>query len=272
MELLTRIGRLLYGVAMLVFGLQCLSSGSGRKVLVPSVGPPWTQSERGLALVVGMGLIALSICLITQGYGRVAANTLSILILLRALLFYMPQLIAHPHDPRLWTSTFELVALGGAALVMARTMPALEPSNYRKRRVSSRRILPELGRWLFAVALIVFGVLHLMYPKFIAALIPGWIPAHLVWTWATGIAFLLAAISLAARRQVRLSANLLGIMFLLWVLVLHTPRVHRAYLNGNEWTSEFVALAMSGASFVLAGALSGRGLPDLGGMAGACGA
>jgi hypothetical protein len=55
--------------------------------------------------------------------------------------------------------------------------------------------------------------------------------------------------------MVRLSGILLGMMFLLWVVLLHAPRVAMSPHNGNEWTSEFVALAMCGASFVLAGAL-----------------
>jgi uncharacterized membrane protein len=270
MDLLARIGRLLYAVAILVFGLQCLSTGSGKKLYFSPAGPPWTQTERGLALLAGLGLIAFAICLALRWYGRGASNTLGVLILLRALLFYLPQLISHPHDPRLWTPTFELIALGGAALVMARTMPASDLARNRRPRERPQQIVSALGRWLFALSLIVFGVLHMMYPAFIAALIPQWIPFHLFWAWATGVAFFLAAVSLILRWQVWLSASLLGLMFLLWVLIVHMPRVHKAPLNGNEWTSEFIALAMSGASFVLAGALSAREEEypaDLGGMA-----
>jgi hypothetical protein len=46
-------------------------------------------------------------------------------------------------------------------------------------------------------------------------------------------------------------------------VILHVPRVAGAPRNGDEVTSLFVALAMSGASFVFAGAsektLEGRG-------------
>jgi hypothetical protein len=52
-------------------------------------------------------------------------------------------------------------------------------------------------------------------------------------------------------------------MFLLWVVLLHAPRVAGAVRNGNEVTSLFVAVAMCGLSFALAGAygggLKGRG-------------
>jgi len=41
-------------------------------------------------------------------------------------------------------------------------------------------------------------------------------------------------------------------MFFLWVVLLHLPRVAAAHLNGNEWTSVLVALAMSGSALIVA--------------------
>jgi hypothetical protein len=60
----------------------------------------------------------------------------------------------------------------------------------------------------------------------------------------------------------RLAASLLGLMFLLWVLLLHSPRVAGAAHNGNEWTSLFVALAMSGAAFLVAETLGSHIFPS----------
>ena len=48
----------------------------------------------------------------------------------------------------------------------------------------------------------------------------------------------------------------LGVMFLLWVAVLHAPRVATHLHNGDEWSSAFVALAMCGASFIVAGTMA----------------
>jgi hypothetical protein len=41
-------------------------------------------------------------------------------------------------------------------------------------------------------------------------------------------------------------------MFVIFVVIVHAPRVYHARLDGNEWTSLLVALAMAGASFTLA--------------------
>lgn len=250
---LIRVGRLLYAVAIFFFGMQCLVFGSGKKGLIPAAGPPWVQTERGLALLVGLGMMMAGICLVLRFYGRLVANVLGFAILLRGLVIYLAPLLKQPHDPGPWTSLFELVAMGGAALVIGGTFPATVT-----RSRDSQGSLVELGRWLFAASLIVFGVQHLMYAKFVAALIPAWIPGRVFWAFATGIAFLLVAVSLLARVRIHLAAGLLGLMFLLWVVLLHSPRVAKAPHNANEWTSEFVALAMCGASLVLSEAFAKR--------------
>ena len=44
---------------------------------------------------------------------------------------------------------------------------------------------------------------------------------------------------------------LLGLMFFLRTVRLHTPRVRTHFNNGDEWSGAFTALAMAGASFLL---------------------
>jgi uncharacterized membrane protein len=113
--------------------------------------------------------------------------------------------------------------------------------------------MADAGRYLIAISLPVFAVQHFMYADFVATLVPSWIPAHLFWAYFAGVAFIAAALTIAAKKMMRLTGMLLGTMFLLWVVVLHAPRVAAALHNGNEVTSLFVALAMSGVGFALAG-------------------
>jgi uncharacterized membrane protein YphA (DoxX/SURF4 family) len=100
--------------------------------------------------------------------------------------------------------------------------------------------------------MIVFGAQHFMYAAFIATLIPAWIPVHLFWVYLTGTGMIVAGLSIATGILAPLASIGLGIMFLLWFLLLHTPRVVAHPRNGDEWTSAFVALAVSGGSFLLA--------------------
>jgi hypothetical protein len=216
-----------FGIQYLVHALFSAGPGSG---------PPWAPAHPFWAFLTAIVSIAAAVCIAANIQVRCAAIVLAVTILARALLFYVPKLAANPHDPGPWTSGFELLALCGAALVLAGARTSI-----------------KLGRVLFAVSLVVFGVQHFLYAHFIATLVPSWILGHLFWAYFVGIAFVAAALSIATQIKIGLAATWLGIMFLLWVLVLHLPRVAAALHNGNEWTSLFVALAMSGGAFMLAG-------------------
>lgn len=247
MELI-RVGRLLFAVAMAFFGAQCIIFARGGTGLVP--GPPWSQGHVGLAWIAGIGFILAAVCLASGWQGRVAANVLGLCMLVQVLFVYVPRMVTHVHDPRPWTSGFEVLALGGAAFVLATTLP-----DEVHKEGGGQPYLIEAGRYMFAIALVVFGIQHFMYAQFVAALVTPWIPGHLFWAYFVGVAFFAAAMCFGIGTKVRLAGVMLGVMFLLFVVLLHIPRMIAAPHDGNEWTSGFVALACAGASFVLAGAL-----------------
>jgi hypothetical protein len=252
-------GRLFFAIAMVFFGAQFLifvSSMSG-----PIPGPPWSHGVLVLDWLACVGFILAGVSIASGRMGRWVAMVLGVVLLLYGLLRYVPALMARVHDPGPWTVLFEILAMVGGAWVLAASFPA------EGRRAPSWDStvwrLADVGRFLIAISLVVFAVQHFMYARFVATLIPAWIPARLFWAYFTGIAFVAAAVSVATKRMLGMAAKLLGTMFLLWVVLLHAPRVAGAIRNGNEVTSLFVAVAMCGLSFALAGAygrnLEGRG-------------
>jgi uncharacterized membrane protein len=234
MGTLNKLGRTFFAVSVAAFGIQYLIYALFKAG--PGLGPPWTPVHPFWGYVTAIVSVAFAASIATNRKVRCAAIVLAITILLRVLLAYAPKLAANLHDPGPWTSGSELLAMCGVALVLAAGYKTI-----------------TAGRILFAIALVVFGIQHFQYARFIATLVPSWIPGHLFWAYFVGVAFFAAAFSIAAQTKGRLAATLLGIMFLLWVLVLHLPRVAAAPHNGNEWTSAFVALAMSGGAFIVAG-------------------
>jgi uncharacterized membrane protein len=241
---LSRVGRMVFGVAMVLFGLLYFFHARGTG---PAPGPPWTAETGAWAWLIGAGFLVAGVCMVAKKWARAATVLLAAVFLFRVLIVFLPKLFVNLRDPGPWTSGAEVMALGAAALVLA---GELELSNSM-----SWESLVLVGRFLFSAALVVFAVQHFLYAKFIATLIPSWIPGHLFWAYFVGVAFIAAALSLATKIQGRLAASLLGLMFLLWVIVLHIPRIIAASHNGDEWTSGMIALAMCGGSFVLAGAL-----------------
>jgi uncharacterized membrane protein len=111
-----------------------------------------------------------------------------------------------------------------------------------------------LGRIFVAVSLVVFGVQHFIYGGFVATLVPAFMPGRLFWAYFVGVAFVAAAAGIFVEMLARPAATMLGVMFFLFVVLLHVPRIIGKSGDGNEWTSGFVALAMCGGAWILASA------------------
>jgi uncharacterized membrane protein len=232
MDKLIQSGRFLFAIALLAFGIQHFIYAK----YATGLGPPWIPGSPLRASFMGIALLVASIRIALNAKTRVTAMLLGFLLFLYFLFLYAPRIAANVHNPGPWTSGAEVLALCGAAWALA-------------------GILTKLGRYLFAITLTVFSVQHLLYAKFVATLVPAWIPGRLFWANAVGIAFIAATLSLLTNIKARLAATLLGVMFFAWVLILHLPRAAAASHNGNEWTSAFVALAMCGGSWIIAATL-----------------
>jgi uncharacterized membrane protein YphA (DoxX/SURF4 family) len=227
--------RLLFAVALAGFAAQHLLHATGLGGPVP--GPPWLLGPAIWSYLAAAVLLLASIGIAIQKRARLAA------VLAGATLFvyfvlHVPGLVSQPRDAGNWVSSSELLALAGAAWVLAGA--------------------DRVERFLFAPPLFVFGILHFIYAAGVAALVPAWIPGPLFWAYFVGVAFVAAGLSIATGILARLAATLLGVMFALLVLLVHIPRVVGALDNGKEWTSALVALAMCGGSFIIAGAHSLR--------------
>jgi uncharacterized membrane protein len=111
-----------------------------------------------------------------------------------------------------------------------------------------------VGRIFVAISLMVFGVQHFIYGGFVATLVPAFMPGRLFWAYFVGVAFVAAAIGILTKMLARPAATMLGVMFFLFVVLLHIPRIVGNSSDGNEWTSGFVALAMCGGAWILASA------------------
>jgi uncharacterized membrane protein len=109
-----------------------------------------------------------------------------------------------------------------------------------------------VGRAFMASLLVVVGVQHFMYAGFVSTLVPAWIPWRLFWAYFVGVAFFAAAVGILVEKLTRPVGTLLGVMFLVFVVTTHLPRIVMHSRNGNEWTSGLVALAMCGGAWIVA--------------------
>jgi hypothetical protein len=236
-EGLTTFGRLIFAAALALFGCQYLVYGMRR---APIPGPPWPSINPTWTFVPAAVFLVSALCVAGPARFRKGSFLTGLVFYLYCLVVYLPPLFKNIHNPGPWTSGFEVVAISAVCIVLAEVS---YPSH----------IAISVAQYTYAASLFVFGIQHFIYAHFIAGLVPRWIPGRLFWAYFVGCAFVAAGASIALRRKVIVSASLLGLMFLLWVFVVHLPRVVNSPFDGNEWSSGLVALAMSGGAFVFAG-------------------
>jgi len=251
MKLIIKPARAFLALAIVCFGIHyvffaALPGTSGAKP-----GPPWFPERQWMSFLIGTCLVAAGVSLATNWKSRWVGLLLSGSLIIRVLFIHLPKLVTNVHDPGPWTSGAEILSIAGGVLVLGQ-------ASFPERNKVAPTLSVRIGQILFALPLIVVAVQHFLYANFIATLIPSWIPARLFWAYFVGVAFFASTLAIVFRRFVPLAPALLGLMFFLWVLMLHLPRVVASAHNGSEWTSMFVALAMSGCSLAVAASFARR--------------
>ena len=232
MQKVLTAGTFLFAIALIILGGQQIVYGDF--IQGPFIAPAWLASRSLWAYGSGAALVGAAIALLARKGTRIAAWVIALELLTMLAFFHLTNPGSVVTDGTVRTRALETLSLACIALVL--TGPPLATA----------------AVMVFAAGLVVFGAQHFMYAQFIKTLIPAWLGPQLVWTYVTGIAFIAAGASLLTGKASRWAATLLGVMLLSWVVVLHTPRVHREMHNPNELNSLAVAMAMGAGGLIIA--------------------
>jgi uncharacterized membrane protein len=241
------LGRALFAASVALLGAQQLVFVDF--VAGPFAPPEWLPARAALAALSGLVLAGAGLALVVPVPRVRAAGgaALAALMLLELLAFHATRPGYVLFDGIGRTRALETLALGAIGWSLASPRGA------------------TAARLVFAATLVVFGWQHFRYAPFVAAVVPAWIPGPLAWSYATGVAMIAAGLALAARVAARAAALLTGLMFFLWLVLLHAPRVAVRPDQENEWNSLFVCLAMAGACWLLLPLLDPRPAQPVGG-------
>jgi len=118
-------------------------------------------------------------------------------------------------------SVFWPYAAGAAILVIG--LPVVILGAARRARGPDK--LTAFGPLLFAIAMAVFGADHFVTARFVASIVPSFIPWHLFWAYFVGAALIVGALSFATTIQSRMAAASFALMFLIFELTMHIPNL-----------------------------------------------
>lgn len=249
MQLLIRIGRWFFALALIAFGVQHFIY----REFVTRVVLSWPATLPGpplAALVVGGVLLAAGIALLIGWHTREVGVVCGVLLLASFVFLSLPVARADCRWCGQWTSALKTLALCGEAWIVAATA-TVSP------RV--RGMMAGAGRIFFALFLVLCGIQHFIWSGFVSTLVPAWMPYKMFWTYFAGVALAAGGIGIVIPRTRRLAGALTGLMIFSWVFMVHLPRAihYLGQQKGNETTALFEAIAFSGMAFIIA-ATKGR--------------
>jgi hypothetical protein len=237
MGILSTIGRIFYGLSMAAIGLLLIYYRDFPYFLIPP--KHYWVSDHVIVLYLSGALLLLAGACIALGRKLVPVSlALGVALVLVFCFYFIPyELRVSPNYMHFgdWENSAKTLALGAGALVMARS---------------------EVGRILFALAIISFGVDHYLYAHEAVGYVPSWVSHKVFWLYFTGTALLGSGIAILFKIRVSLFAALLGMMIFIWVIILHIPYIIASHISvdGGELNSGLIALAYCGIAFAIAGA------------------
>jgi len=249
--MIAMIGRYIFSFAIVAFGVETWVIA---RQVGHSLGPqydvlnvlPWLPANPWVAYLFGAIWVACGVGLLFERTIRISALVLGTLLFLCTVILDVPKNAVDIGSVSLRTIVFEPLSI--ACLAWLIPPPGAMPA-----------WLVRGSRYLLGASLIIFGVDHFIVLAFIATLIPAWIPWRLFWSGFFGVAFIAAGLSIGLNRLSRAGAIGVGLMFGIWVVTLHLPRVLGLYAipgaptNPDEWSSLLIAVALWGGPWAIAG-------------------
>ena len=112
--------------------------------------------------------------------------------------------------------------------------------------------ITNLGKYLYAAPMAIFGLFHFMGAEQMAGMVP--IPGGVVWVYITGVALLAAAVSMFIGKMDKLASVLLAVMLLIFALSLHL----KGAMGGDQMaTTMFLKdMALAGGALMYAKGLA----------------
>jgi uncharacterized membrane protein len=123
------------------------------------------------------------------------------------------------------------------------------------------KVSETFGRCCIGVAIIAFGIQHLVYADFVTRLmpkLPAWIPGHPWLACGFGIVLVIGGLAILSGKSTRAMALLLAATFLASFLVCYLPLLAAAPSHVGLWVNAGKALALSGCALLVAKTSPGK--------------
>ncbi|MBC7949353.1 MAG: DoxX family protein [Chitinophagaceae bacterium] len=127
----------------------------------------------------------------------------------------------------------------------------------------TQRIISRIAIYLLALIMIIFGLYHIRHPRDMLAYVPTNLPGGINWVYFVGIALIVAAISFIFNKFVKLTAYLLALLLILFVITVHYPTYNQAgdaEIRQTAFIDMLQDLALAAFALHIAGSADSHGM------------
>jgi uncharacterized membrane protein len=246
-------GHLLFAMGMAGLGFLSLISGDFAYTWQPV--PHWFPWREYLAYASGVLLLAGGIGMLVKRTAAHFALAMTIYMLSWVLVLQAPRVAAAPANVGAWLGLCEnLVLMSGCWILFASLVGREDRSSIPFAAGSGGT---RVARFLFGVSCLVLGLSHFAYTQETASMVPAWLPARVSFAYLTGVGHFAAGAGILLAILPRLAATLEAAMISSFVLLIHIPGAASAPTSRLQWTMVFVASALAGSAWAIAGSLKG---------------
>lgn len=241
-------GHAAFAATMIALGILGLVKGDFASVWQPVPGDIPARLMlaylcAGVSLVAGVGLLL-------RQTEAIAARVLLVYVLLWLLLLKAPDVFHAPTVEVSWLGVGEIAVILAGAWVLCAWFAVGKGETYLAFIAGEKGL--RNARLLFGLSLLPLGLAHLVYVEQTAAMVPGWLPAHRAFAFATGCTYLAAGAAVLAGIRAPLAAAMVALQMGGFTLLVWVPNIVAGTKESLQWSGTFISLALTAGAWLVA--------------------